>query len=402
MSAQWTKALGGADWRSLRASWLGDEDALSTPPSSSTHDESHQRLSPRSFSQSLAIIAGSSCWCLSRNSLGPAFHSASPHPSFAERRRSTTSIMNLVSYSDSGSEDESAPDPPKPSASFHKLIDRSTHKIRVSLPSETPTEPERAAKRQRTNGGPFAGLSSLLPAPKNSSTLSSNTGRGRGNRPSLKTGATPAFARAGEESAQPTVATQLDAAEVKLVGRATVFKPLSVARKPAKNPAKAKTVASRPEAPLEPPPERPKVSLFSMGVENTDAAMPDELAIPAQADEQESGQGDQTPAPAAPQTLSSVASELQLDEATRRQLFGRQGDEQIKLVNFNTDQEYTANEVLRASGDTAQHNPLRAIQPGKHSLRQLINAAATQKDALEESWAAGKRNKKEAGNRYGW
>jgi hypothetical protein len=137
------------------------------------------------------------------------------------------------------------------------------------------------------------------------------------------------------------VATQIDAAEVKLVGKATVFKPLSVARKTAKTPV-------------------------------------------------------------APQTLSSVASELQLDEATRRQLFGRQSDEQIKLVNFNTDQEYTANEELRASGDTVLHNPLRAIQPGKHSLRQLLDAATSQKDALEESWATGKRNKKEAGNKYGW
>jgi hypothetical protein len=35
-------------------------------------------------------------------------------------------------------------------------------------------------------------------------------------------------------------------------------------------------------------------------------------------------------------------------------------------------------------------------------LRQLLNAATTQKDALEESWAAGKRNKQEAGRKYGW
>jgi hypothetical protein len=74
----------------------------------------------------------------------------------------------------------------------------------------------------------------------------------------------------------------------------------------------------------------------------------------------------------------------------------------INLVNFNTDQEYAHNEELRASGETIQHNPLRTVQPGKHSLRQLVSAASTQKDALEESWAAGRRNKKEAGNKYGW
>lgn len=303
--------------------------------------------------------------------------------------------MNLVSYSDSGSDDDApAPAPPKQPAAFQKLIDRSTHKIRVNLSVETPTESQRAVKRQRTGGGAFSGLASLLPPPKNSGASPGNPDRSH-SKPSLRTGAAPAFARAGDESAQPMVATQIDAAEVKLVGKATVFKPLSVARKAAKKPAKAKNRASRPE------PAQPRVSLFSMDVGSTDAA-PDEPAMPAPTQEEEYAEEERAPAPVAPQTLSSVASELQLDEATRRQLFGRQSDEQIKLVNFNTDQEYTANEELRASGDTVLHNPLRAIQPGKHSLRQLVDAATSQKDALEESWAAGKRNKKETGNKYGW
>jgi hypothetical protein len=306
--------------------------------------------------------------------------------------------MNLVAYSDSGSDSESSPEPPKPSTSFPKLIDRSTKKIRVSLRSEAPPEVERAAKRQRTNGGAFSGLSSLLPPPKNAGASSGNADRGRGSKSSLKTGAAPAFARAGEESVQPTVATQLDAAEVKLVGKATVFKPLSVARKAAKK--RTKVAAARSEPPSEV--EQPKVSLFSIGVDSADAVIPNEITTHGTAHDEGSREEEREPAPVAPPTLSSVASELQLDEATRRQLFGRQGDEQIKLVNFNTDQEYSANEVLRATGETVQHNPVRGIQPGKHSLRQLLNAATTQKDALEESWAAGRRNKKEAGNRYGW
>jgi hypothetical protein len=32
----------------------------------------------------------------------------------------------------------------------------------------------------------------------------------------------------------------------------------------------------------------------------------------------------------------------------------------------------------------------------------LVNAASSQKEALEESFAAGRRNKKEAGSKYGW
>jgi hypothetical protein len=66
------------------------------------------------------------------------------------------------------------------------------------------------------------------------------------------------------------------------------------------------------------------------------------------------------------------------------------------------DKEYAANEELRAKGETVQHNPVRAIAPGKHSLRQLVNAASSQQDALEEKFMTSKRNKKEAGSKYGW
>lgn len=121
-----------------------------------------------------------------------------------------------------------------------------------------------------------------------------------------------------------------------------------------------------------------------------------------------------------PATLDAIADDLGLSKAARRQLFGRQGTSSsstrhdqthasasasataIKVINFNTDQEYAANEALRAQGETVQQNPVRAIAPGKHSLKQLVSAAHTQRDALEEHFAAGRRNKKEAGSRYGW
>ena len=106
-----------------------------------------------------------------------------------------------------------------------------------------------------------------------------------------------------------------------------------------------------------------------------------------------------------PQTLGSIASDLKLSKSDRRQLFGRRGQPAgtaINVVNFNTDQEYAANEALRASGEQVQHNPVRAIAPGKHSLKQLVNAATGQKEALEESFATGRKNKKEAGSKYGW
>lgn len=111
---------------------------------------------------------------------------------------------------------------------------------------------------------------------------------------------------------------------------------------------------------------------------------------------------------AAPHHLTNIAAELNLTEAERRQLFGRKGRggpdlSSANIIEFNTDKEYQHNEMLRQQGETVQHNALRSITgTGKNSLKSLINNAATQKDALEEHFASGRRNKKEAGNRYGW
>lgn len=104
------------------------------------------------------------------------------------------------------------------------------------------------------------------------------------------------------------------------------------------------------------------------------------------------------------QSLDSIASDLNLSASAKRQLLGRQrgSTSTINVVNFNTDQEYAANEILRQAGEQVQHNPVRSIAPGKHNLKQLVNAVSNQKDALEEQFASGRRNKKEAGSKYGW
>lgn len=104
------------------------------------------------------------------------------------------------------------------------------------------------------------------------------------------------------------------------------------------------------------------------------------------------------------QSLDSIAEDLNLSASAKRQLFGRQKNEPstISIVNFSTDQEYAANELLRQAGEQIQHNPVRTIAPGKHSLKQLVNVANSQKDALEEHFATSRRNKKESGSKYGW
>ena len=106
----------------------------------------------------------------------------------------------------------------------------------------------------------------------------------------------------------------------------------------------------------------------------------------------------------ASQSLDAIAADLNLSASAKRQLFGRNKNKasEVSVVNFDTDQEYAANELLRQAGEQALHNPVRSIAPGKHSLKQLVNAASHQKDALEEHFASGKRNKKEAGSKYGW
>ena len=95
---------------------------------------------------------------------------------------------------------------------------------------------------------------------------------------------------------------------------------------------------------------------------------------------------------------------MNLSAAARRELFGRGGKAGGggKVVNFSMDAEYAANEALRASGEAVQHNPVRAIQPGKHSLKQIINTVQNQESALEENFAKNRATQREAGSRYGW
>ena len=374
--------------------------------------------------------------------------------------------MNLVPYSDSeGSEDE-APPPSKsdskptiqPSArpSFTKIIDRSNQsksKVRINLSKPTPNEGDdieteaRPAKKQKTGPGFLGGMS--LPPAKNVKKPLSN---GMGSGVSLKTGPAPAFSRDAapassydefgwRESGKEEDGTTLDEVtddtvaqekEFKPTGNVTRFKPLSVARKKQgqrksvavgsavkSSSTASRSVTSHPAATSSShPPSKPKVSLFSMKQDEAPTATtktPSEykpiLLEPEQAksptDETETPSSTSASSSRAPQTVSELASTLNLSASERRQLFGRNATksgipDSIKITNFNLDAEYDANEELRAKGDTVTHNPVRSIAPGKHSLRQLVNAASTQKDALEESFASGKRNKKEGGMQYGW
>ncbi|KAF2008674.1 hypothetical protein BU24DRAFT_429244 [Aaosphaeria arxii CBS 175.79] len=193
---------------------------------------------------------------------------------------------------------------------------------------------------------------------------------------------------------------------------------------PSKAPAASQTAVSAPKA-------KPKVSLFGEPEEDQVAPRNEEQYQPMlygfddQEEDEEAHIPDNaftdsntfqsntasssmpTGAASGSQGLTSIASELNLSEAERRQLFGRKGRgadmSAANIIDFNTDKEYAHNEKLRQAGETVEHRALKSISgTGKTSLRSLINVAATQKEALEEHFAAGRRNKKEAGNKYGW
>ena len=289
---------------------------------------------------------------------------------------------------------------------------------------------------------------------------------GLGSGVNLKTGATPGFSREAEpntdapsgdiadfgsedtragtsvkeqknEGILPVVvkeAVKEEEQEPKKQGNPIMFKPLSVARKPQK---KKRVIATDVrgakvnEGPLLQPKSIPKAHLFSVGdaeephnhttsskgeykpmvyqssdtraessplAQSTNPYQEDKDIVEEQVIQSSASLSDTS------QSLDTIAADLNLSASAKRQLFGRNGKNPsaTNIVNFNTDQEYAANEVLRQNGEQAQHNPVRAIAAGKHSLKQLVNAASNQKDALEEQFASGRRNKKEAGSKYGW
>jgi hypothetical protein len=207
-----------------------------------------------------------------------------------------------------------------------------------------------------------------------------------------------------------------------------MFRPLSVARKVTKNKppipgnSSSASIADSSSKDVAPPPPKPTVSLFSTHQEieekaelDTPGHNPSTYQVPAETDTYIDPPPAPYVTPAAHQysqtpttgSLSSIASDLNLTPAARRQLLGRQGFKQgsstaVSVVNFNTDQEYAANELIRQAGEQQAHNPVRAIAAGKHSLSQLVNAVSNQREALEEQFATGRRNKKEAGSKYGW
>ncbi|KAI1500601.1 mitotic checkpoint regulator, MAD2B-interacting-domain-containing protein [Biscogniauxia marginata] len=265
---------------------------------------------------------------------------------------------------------------------------------------------------------------------------------------------------AAPKTQQPSIPAEQKAAEdVKLVGKPLMFKPLSVSRRPAKKNAVKSTTRTAPTPPTSeapdttqatkatgavkqeepPPPQKKKVSLFSIPADEEPEHTPHSRSsdINGVYEPLFSAADDNTNASAfaaydaqyAPSTsttppstsldpnansLDAIAAEMNLSASARRELFGRSSSVAATssappppVISFDTSREYEHNAaLLREGGANGQqpfsHNPLRAIAPGKHSLRQLVNQVHNQRDALEESFAKGRSTQREAGARYGW
>jgi len=367
----------------------------------------------------------------------------------------------LVAYSDSeGSDDETTVAPVAPVAptgvgstrskpAFSKISE--PRKIKVDVPTLR-SEPRQhgdaaeqpPAKRARTAGA-FGGFNSLLPAPKRAAAPQLKKGV------NLKTSSEAAFSRAapapmsddhgtggsgdydefgnrtatGPSTSTATAEkTEKSGEEVKIIAKATKFRPLSVTNnKKKKKVVKKAAPASETQVMREPkqdtvsmiavelPLTKPKRSLFSLSHQDEllplDAAserfetftdsekrtaattaaaepLPTQVSMPANA-------------PAG--SLEAVASDLNLTAAQRRQLFGRGGGN-AQVAHFSMDNEYAANEQIRQSGETVEHRAVKSIAPGKHSLQQLVNNARSNQESIEDKWAEGRRN--QGGSRYGW
>lgn len=356
--------------------------------------------------------------------------------------------MALVAYSDSEESDTEASATKSATSSstsaskvtFQKVVDPShPRRLKVDLPSVKPdlldTDEAPPAKKART-GGNFSGFNSLLPAPKKASGQ---------NAPkagvSLKTSSEAAFSRAppprveDEEHDGGTndgieaqngeqIAAKIE--EPKIVGKATKFKPLSVANK---KKSKTRTVGSKEPQPAvqselhekaankviqEPEPAHPKPrrALFSLPEEEEAPKQDVQNGYqpmthnPAEADDPHGLAIQQSQQPintSNPNSLQSLTSDLGLTRAQQRQLFGRHfKDGDVHMTHFNMESEYAANEQLRQAGEVVEHRAVKAIAPGKHSLQQLVNNARSQQEAMEDKWSQGKNDRGEGGAKYGW
>ncbi|KAK6341318.1 hypothetical protein TWF696_008397 [Orbilia brochopaga] len=317
-------------------------------------------------------------------------------------------------------------------------------KIKIDLPKISRDDDDADAlpsssRRNIGKAGGGSGMLSFLPAPKRTGAEAAKVAQ-EAEKEEKKAEASSAATAAprtlgGGIKKVEYAGTGMDDAPVEAPAVPPVDAPPAATSKPptagpiqgrAIQPLFRKSAAKKPSKSVKTEPKDKKVSLFSLGsalaekplsAPSTGEYKPiliDDTAAPPVDDEDTAVDTsadveatyvlpDDVPA-VGPQTFQSISEQVGMDEAEMRMFMGRRGrNAEIKLMDFNVDAEYEKNEAARAAGATApEKNVVRSIKPGKHQLTSLLNAAQSQRAALEESFAQGRRNKKEAGSKYGW
>lgn len=80
-------------------------------------------------------------------------------------------------------------------------------------------------------------------------------------------------------------------------------------------------------------------------------------------------------------------SELNLPESELRKVVGRDRSRRtdVRILNFRLDQEYADNSALQSTSTKVIQRASHAPAPGKHSLKQLVNAACVQRDVIADA-----------------
>ncbi|XP_044718126.1 mitotic checkpoint regulator, MAD2B-interacting domain-containing protein [Hirsutella rhossiliensis] len=280
--------------------------------------------------------------------------------------------MVLVDYSESdasASESEAPPKPaPAPKAAaaapkkqaFQKVVDRSNRgKITVSLPQQTSAEP--GFRRGGNENEGYYG------------------GRGGGDGAAAEAVSEAPLSRAAETSVSQE---QKPADEVKLGRRGPIHDTVECGDSRNGQDASGLGFGA-------PPAKRFLFSCTSLPQDYAHYAAQTQHGAPLAT----TGPG--------PDSLDSIADDLQPRRPPGASSCRDGGPGRQACHQLQHGPGVPAQRDGRAAGEQQIHQPC-ALQGGKHSLRQLVQNVHNQREALEDSFAKGKSNRKEASSRYGW
>lgn len=237
-------------------------------------------------------------------------------------------------------------------------------------------------------------------------------------------GAVEGSAAAGAAPVQPPakrvklVPAAVLAREAKAAKLARLGKSASPSPSPSSIPASAASSAPLPEpqtvaAPAQAKPKSQLPSLFTMSASQGNAMVgpaaapeserPYEPIMLERAEPESEDDEDQPQAPiqAPDQDTSTPSPSIDLSAHER----GRHAapGSSVPVVDFSVSDFYASNLALKAQGALAENKrPVQAVGGGRHQLSSLLRSAQTNQEGLAQMHAEHRKNKREAGSKYGF